>query len=213
MNKVLFLDLETTGLDASKHGIIQIAMLMEIDGKIEGELFLDVQPFPDDWITLNDVADFIQWKNIGFCDEATEDRVIEPSGIKLIDIANKHLPPKQVHKIILAFLNDYISKFDKTDKAYLAGYNVQFDRNFISQFFKKCGDNYLGSYLNWKCLDPLYLLWQMDADGEISLENYKLETACKHFGVELIAHNALSDVKGTYELYRKLRAKNEQIKA
>lgn len=33
MKKVLWLDLETTGLDCNNHGIIQIAMLMDITGK------------------------------------------------------------------------------------------------------------------------------------------------------------------------------------
>ena len=206
MKKVLFLDTETTGLDATKHGIIQLAMLIEIDGKIEGELLVDVQPFEEDLIVIIEDCPNMIYKRAELIKNmaAIGDISIFPSDIKIENLVNFDFPA-EAHQKIIAFLDKHISKFDKADKAYLGGYNVQFDRNFISQFFKKCGDNYLGSYLNWKCLDPLYLLWQMDADGYISLENYKLENVCKHFGIEIEAHNALSYIKATYELYRKLR--------
>jgi len=49
------------------------------------------------------------------------------------------------------------------------------------------------------------MLWQMDCDGEIELENYKLETVCAHFGITLYAHNAISDIKATRELYYLLK--------
>ena len=211
MKKTLWLDLETTGLDAAKHGIIQIAMLMEIDDKIEGELLIDIQPFSEDILNIKDIE--FEYGDIAFIDKIKVDDIIESSGIKMIDIIQKHIKSKEAYQKIIKFLDGYISRFDKLDKAFLGGYNVQFDRGFISAFFKKNGDYYLGSYLNWKLLDPLYLLWQMDADGFISLENYKLETTCNHFGIEISAHNALSDVKATYELYRKLRRENESKEA
>lgn len=211
MKKTLWLYLETTGFDAKRHGIIQIAMLMEIDGKIEGELAIDVQPFKEDKFAMfenNGLGDYF-FDSVEFDYYVENDVVCIPSGIAFKDIKEKHIDPKEAHAKISAFLDSHISKFDKTGKAYLGGYNINFDRGFISQFFKKCGDNYLGSYLNWRCLDPLYVLWQMDFDGDISLENYKLETACKHFGIEISAHNALSDIKGTYELHKILGELNE----
>jgi exonuclease I len=44
----------------------------------------------------------------------------------------------------------------------------------------------------------------MDYKGEITLQNYKLETVAGHFGIELKAHDALSDVKATREIIRKV---------
>ena len=42
--KVLYFDTETTGLDAGKHGIIQLAALMEIGGEIVETFNMKFQP-------------------------------------------------------------------------------------------------------------------------------------------------------------------------
>ncbi|MDD4972580.1 MAG: 3'-5' exonuclease [Paludibacter sp.] len=207
MKKILWLDTETTGLDAQKHGIIQLAVLMDIDGKVEGELLLDVQPFDSDVLNINNVE--FEYEDIAFIDKIKPEDIVEPSNIKIIDIVKNHKAPKSAYMSIISFLGNHILKFDKTDKAYLGGYNVNFDRNFISEFFKKNNDNYLGSYLSWRCLDPLYRLWEMDYKGYIALENYKLETVCNHFGIPISAHNAMSDIKATMDLWYRLESGND----
>jgi DNA polymerase III epsilon subunit-like protein len=35
----------------------------------------------------------------------------------------------------------------------------------------------------------------------VRLKNYRLETMCKHFGIELKAHDAMSDIEATKQLY------------
>jgi len=204
--KKVFLDIETTGLIPEKHGIIQIAMLMDIDGEVMDEMLIDVQPFSQDMICLPDGQEELFWSRKQFTEIYPDDltTALQPSGILIKDIVDFDLP-LEGHQKIVEFLDKHIDRYDKVDKAYLGGYNVNFDRGFITAFFKKCDDPYLGSYLNWKCLDPLYMLWQMDCDGEIELENYKLETVCAHFGITLYAHNAISDIKATRELYYLLK--------
>jgi len=202
MEKILWLDTETTGLDPQKHGLIQIAMVMDIDGKVEDEISLDIQPFQKDIMSIQNDNNVFWADNIIWKDENT------PTGITFADIA-KFMLPDEAYAEIIIFLNKHIDKFDKADKAYLGGYNVKFDASFISEFFKKIGDKYLGSFLNWKCLDPLYRLWEMDYKGNISLDNYKLETVCNHYGIEISAHNALSDIKATRELWYRLEASND----
>lgn len=64
----------------------------------------------------------------------------------------------------------------------------------------KNGDVYFGSWFNYKTIDPLSLLHILDGIGSISLENYKLETVCKHYDIPLDAHDALNDIKATREL-------------
>ena len=50
MNKVLFLDLETTGLNPKLNGVIQIAGLVEVDGIVVEEFSCNVAPFKNDKI-------------------------------------------------------------------------------------------------------------------------------------------------------------------
>ena len=208
MKKILWLDTETTGLDATKHGIIQLAMLMDIDGKLVDEISLDIQPFENDMMSIgfDDISnmplDFIWFESKQDYSDAKT-----PTGITFANIA-EFMSPDEAYAEIIIFLNKHIAKFDKTDKAYIGGYNVNFDRDFISAFFKKIGDKYLGSFLNWKCLDPMYNLWEMDYKGETSFENYKLATVAETYGIPLEAHNAMSDIKATRELWYKLQEAN-----
>lgn len=42
--KILWIDTETTGLDPDKHGIIQLAMIVDIDGQIKGKEIFTMCP-------------------------------------------------------------------------------------------------------------------------------------------------------------------------
>ena len=54
-------------------------------------------------------------------------------------------------------------------------------------------------------LDPLYSIRLLQiAEILPVLENNKLETWCKHFGIELKAHDSLEDIEATKKLIGKL---------
>jgi DNA polymerase III alpha subunit (gram-positive type) len=202
--KILWFDTETTGLESSRNGMIQLAMLMDIDGEVVDEIQANIQPFDSDMMSIgiadveNDPQD-ISWQE---SKEAYED-AITPTGIKINDI-RKFLYPQLALAKINAFLQKHISKFDKTDKAYIGGYNIPFDIAFLSKFYEKCGDKYLGSYINWRHIDVRSMLYLANYHGKISLEHYKLETVCKYFSIELEAHNPMSDIKTTREIFYRL---------
>ena len=205
MKKILWCDTETTGLDAKRHGIIQLALLMDIDGKIVDEISFDIQPFETDMMSIGiddlvNIPTDISWAESMFTYEDCK----TPTGITFADIIGFTHPYEAMDKII-SFLDKHIGKFDKSDKAWIGGYNIRFDLDFLSSFCKKAKFAYLGSYLNWRCLDPLYKLWEMDYKGDISYENYKLETVCGMYGIPIESHNALSDIKATRELWYKLQ--------
>jgi DNA polymerase-3 subunit epsilon len=182
MKKILYFDTETTGLDPVKNDIIQLAGLIEIDGKIVEEFDLKCQPH--------------SYENI-------QQEALNTHCFTLEQI--KGFPsPVSVKNNFCAILAKHCDKFDKGDKFYPAGYNCRFDLDFIAQWFIKCKDNYFGSWQNWRSIDPFPALCVMDYKGEITLQNYKLETVAGHFGIELKAHDALSDVKATREIIRKV---------
>ena len=178
--KAFWFDVETTGLESAIHGIVQLAGIVEINGEIKHEFDFKIRPFPAD--AIDDEALLIH----GYTREAIQE----------------FASPKEVYVELLDILGTYVNKFDKTDKFYPGGYNVSFDYGFLQAFFTKCCDKYFGSWFNHRKLDPLPFLWRGDFIGKYRLENYKLETVAKHFGVDLVAHDALSDVRATREIFR-----------
>jgi DNA polymerase-3 subunit epsilon len=184
--KKFFVDTETTGLYANKHAIIQIAYLIDIDGEIKEEGNLFIKPFPD--------------------------QDIDPKALKIngrtIEELNNFMEPQQAHKILLSALGKYCDRYNKTDKFTPVGYNVKFDLDFIYQFFRNNGDRYYGSWFNWCAADPMHFVYYTLSTGRFpQLPNYKLETICQYFGIEINAHDARSDIKATRELYYLLENK------
>lgn len=182
--KALFFDTETTGLNPWKNDICQIACLIEIDGEIKAEFESKVRPF-----------------NIDNCDQ----KALDIHGYTVKDL-EKFPAADKVHLKIKDFWGRFINKYDKMDKFTPIGYNVRFDMDFTQNFFKKNNDSYFSSFVNWKTVDPMYKLYEMDYQGKISLPNYKLVTVCQHFGIEIKAHDAMGDIKATRELLRILQA-------
>lgn len=183
--KVFWLDVETTGLDAQKQDIIQLAYMIEIDGetKMEGNLF--VQPF--------------SYENI------SQD-ALDVHGTT-IEQLKSYQKPQQAYTELCNILSRYIDKYDRTDKFQPAGYNTRFDLDFLKQFFIKNNDKYFGSWFNYKTIDPLAVLYFLDGMGDISLPNYKLGTVCNHFEIAIDAHDALSDIRATKLLAEILHSK------
>lgn len=177
--KVFNFDVETTGLFANTHGINQLAFIIEINGEVVEEHNFLIRPFQTDKI---------------------DKKALEVQGRTVKDLLKGQLP-EEVHEQVVEIMAKYINKFDPADKFYPCGYNIAFDTNFLIQFFKKNDDNYLGSWLKLNAqIDPLYILRMLDYMGQISLENYKLETVCNALGIEIDAHDALSDIRATVEV-------------
>ena len=184
--KILWLDLETTGLDEHLHGIISLAMLAEIDGVLVDELYVEMFPTGRD----GDI------------------KALEINGYT-IEQVKSFRPWERVKVDVDMFLQTHIDKWSKTDKFILAGQNVKdFDLKFLKSYYEACGDNYIFSYIKaGPYIDTLpTLTFLQDVDLVPTLPNSKLITICDHFGVTLDnAHNALADIKATREVYGKMK--------
>jgi DNA polymerase III subunit epsilon len=181
-NKICWIDTETTGV-TSKHGVIQISSLMEDNYKIIDNLNLFIQPLKNDLI---------------------DDEALAVHGYSREDIANFTEAPSAM-VLFQSYLSRYVNKFDKKDKLILAGYNINFDKDRVRDFFTKQGDKFFGSWFFWPTIDVTSLLAEYMVHSGVQLENYKLGTVCKHFGIEINAHDALSDIIATRDLYKLLR--------
>lgn len=184
MNKILWLDTETTGLNAVKQDVIQIAGMVEINGEVHEEFEYKCQPY--------------SWDDIS--DQALEVHGYSRDHLKTFD------PPTIIKSRVEAILSRWVDKFDKNDKFILAGYNVEFDNRFMREFWKKSGDKYWGSFVEYKVYDG-YPLFQAFANAhQLDVPNHKLVTAAEFFGYNFGAHDALEDIQVTRKVVKDLEA-------
>ena len=187
--KVLYFDTETTGTDPKIHEITQFAGIVEIDGKGVQEFNWRCQP--------------TRWNTIDL-------GALKVTGIGIEDL-KKNEPAKVMYERIRQLLDKYIPKYTKIfDKFYPAGHNVTFDLQFFDAFVRQHGDadaTKWGSvtWQNWRSMDTRVLANYLSAEGKLKLPDLKLETLCGHYGIELKAHDAMSDIRATMELNKYLR--------
>lgn len=182
MKKILYIDVETSGLDSKTNDILQIAGLIEINGEIKEKFNYFMQPF--DYTTIEESALAINKLTVAKLKTFESPRVVY---FKLIKVFDK-----------------YIDKYNKKDKFSPAGYNVNFDRDFLNQFFIKNCDKYFGSYVDYHLIDPASVLALLEYKGLIELESYKLENVCDYFGIPIKSHDAMEDITATHKLIQKL---------
>lgn len=183
--KVLFIDTETGSVNTNKAALIQLSGIIRIDKKdVETFNFL-IKPFSGAEVTQ--AALEVQNRSL----EELETDVYESEEV--------------VYQKLIRIFDKYIDKYNKADKFVVAGYNVKFDVEILKAFFERNNNKYLFSYLDSSMLDPLYSIRLLQIAGILPvLENNKLETWCKHFGIELKAHDSLEDITATKELIFKL---------
>ncbi len=89
----------------------------------------------------------------------------------------------------------------KVEDCIMVGQNVAFDSGFLEYAFAQ---NKITNSMHYYKLDTISIAWAK-LHKEPDLEHFSLRELCKRFGIENEkAHNALSDARATYELYKKL---------
>lgn len=189
--KILFFDLETTGLDPKKNGIHQLSLMLEVDGEIVKEVNVNVRPFPQDEINPD---------------------ALKVSGLTPEQIVGEgYYSPQSVYKSLTTLLDAYCDKFDKRDKVFLCGYNSQsFDSQFLRAFFEKNGDKYFGSYFWTVNFDVMVMAGFYLAEQRPDMPDFKLATVAKFMGIEVDEtklHDATYDLILTRGIFEKLKNK------
>lgn len=181
--KILWFDVETTGLYGWKHDIIQFAYIVEIDHVVKEEGVFTMQP-------------------LNFTD------AIDGRALKIHGMTRNHLAQfqsaREGHNQIVQVLRKYINPNVREDKFTPACYNAKFDMDFLQANFKKHGNKDFAKYLDYHSLDPMALVVYLRYYGGIKTENVKLATVARHFGIEFQAHDAMEDIRATRMLAQKL---------
>lgn len=181
--KFCFVDLETTGVDLAKNGVLQISGMIRVSPSGAGQVFnFKVQPFATDVI---------------------DDEAMKISGLN----PKEGDSPKEVHDQLVQILGQYVDKYDKRDKFFFVGYNSSFDNQFLRRFFEKCGDKYFGSWFWFPDIDVMRMAAVALADSRPNMINFKLATVARALGIEfdpMKAHDATYDLEKTVEMFDKL---------
>ena len=186
---VLWLDCETGGTDPERHALLQVAGLIEMPGISDVEFEYKIRPFPDDGV---------------------EDAALQVNGFDR-EAVRGFYDPSIVHDVLLRHFGFAVNCFNRADKMIFAGYNAQFDLNFMHAFFRKCGDPYFGSWVWWPGLDVAVLAMERLRFVRHHLPNFKLGTVAAFLGIEAQGdlHDALTDVRLTRNVYRRLQTFNQ----
>ncbi len=182
MIKILFFDVETTGLDYKIHGIHQLSGMLEIDGQVVETFDFKIKP--------------------------PKHLVVDTEALKVanvtIDDILKYPDEKEVYKQFIEMLAKYIDKYNKVDKAFLAGFNnAAFDNDFLRAFFIRNNDNYFGSWFWSGSLDVMVLANEYLKDVRSDLINFKLRTVAQYL-LGSIDESKLHDATYDNELTRNI---------
>jgi len=184
--KVAWIDTETTGLDPKKHGIIQLAIIIEIGFKPVARAEFRMNPTGKEF---------------------------DPQAMAIHGLSEEQIsayPTTCATKgKIEKFLGQFVNKYDRQDKLIPGGYNVDFDIDFMRVMWEETGDKYFHSWFDHAPID-IYrahrlLEWAGIADAP---PDRKLETMAKMYGIETPnSHDAAADIETTRRIAEIIRSK------
>ena len=187
MNYVFYVaDIETTGLDARKHDVIELSLHR-----------------------LGDTSENSQktWCLKPLTPETTEAAALKINGHKLEDITHKtkegrerYLDPVPT----LVEIEDWLAEDGvPAEKRFLIGQNIAFDKERLVQLWSKCNSD--GSFpFGRRLIDTMIVELFFDFCKGQFAEGYSLKNLGKKYGIKNDkAHTAAADVKATKEIFEK----------
>ncbi len=172
-----FIDTETTGLDAERHELIEVAGVVV---RITDPKNLDA------YEVVEEFEYKIKPERIGDAD---------PVALKV----NHYDPSNWGSAVSLKEAMTGVST--KTEGAVLVAHNVAFDSMFLERAFKATG---VVNKMHYHRLDTISMAYAV-LHGNEDVDHLSLRALCNHFGiVQDVQHEAMADVRSTLELYKKL---------
>lgn len=177
MNKSLYVDLETTGLNPKENGIVEIAALYVENGEIKDKFEKILKPFAEDVIEA----------------EAMNVHGVDIQSDEAIDARDGYME-------FIHFMGRFVDKYNKEDKMFLKSYS-SFDSAFLRQFFNKNNDPYYGSWFYNPNIDMLSVIAYLMQGDRSKLKNFKLVTVAEYLGIKIKnAHRAMDDCYAMYDI-------------
>jgi DNA polymerase-3 subunit epsilon len=179
MNKILFVDTETGGINPDKDSLLSIGLVLWEDGSIKDskEIFIKHEEYfiVDRAKRINRIEiDFLNKYGINELDAISE----------VMDFCKKH--------------------FKNNDKVTLAGHNITFDVGFLKKLFYRNKVKF-GMLFSHRYIDTATILKYLYIAGKINVNISSSDAAFKHFNIKVDKrHSALNDAIATAELFTNL---------
>ncbi len=184
--KTIFFDVETSGTDHTRHGILQLAGIIEIND-VEVERFdFFMKPFPDQYI---------------------DEGALKANGITKRDIEIRFSQPNVVYNKFITLLDNHVDRFNRNDKFHLVGYNSRFDDGFLRKWFENNDNKYYGSYFFWPSLDVSNMVAVKYREWRHKFSNFQLMTVADRMKIDIDinrAHDAAYDVEVTRAIFNRI---------
>lgn len=180
--KLLFCDLETTGLDPVQNGIHQMAFQVYTKGRFIKRFSMKVFPFEDDVL---------------------EEEALEAGNVTEAQIRG-YQDPLIAHKTLKTILRRFVDPYLPSDKFLFIGYNPNFDKDFLCEWFKKCNDPYFMSWIFWPPIDVAQLALFDLVEERHKMKKFNLETITNHYAMnskDTKFHDAVYDVEMTKRIF------------
>ena len=192
--KILLFDVETTGLDPVKNGIITLSGAIIINGEVRNWFDFKCRPLATDDISPE---------------------ALEVNGLTVDEIMAWQ-EPKEMLRQFHGLLEDYVrprdNKHNNRNRFTPMAYNAMFDVNFLSECYKKSGFrpvaskkyDILGSVLNRGLTQDVHKVVTVleFLCPELNLKSHKLSTVAEALGIPINAHEGISDCRATWELWK-----------
>lgn len=181
--KLLFFDVETTGLDPKVHGIHQLAGEIVLDGRVIRDFELKINPFK------------------GY---QTDVRAMEISKTSSLDLL-KYQQEKIAFFNFKCMIEDYIVPH-LNDRFFLVGWrNPEFDNRFLQALFERNGcKDLFDSYFWSNSIDVKVLATQYLMDKRPIMESFSLAPVAGYLGIPVDQsklHKASYDAYLTRKVY------------
>ncbi len=193
--KILFIDVETTGVNPDRNGLTQISGCVQIGDEVRESFDYFVRPFPQDEIELSALE----------VTGLNRRQFLLPDHPDFLAVPGQHFEsPKDIYVRLAEMLGRYVDQYKKNDKFQFVGYNAHsFDMPFMRRFWEKNGDRYFGSWFWYPCLDVMLVWAQILQPVRGELSNFKLATVARHCGIN-VDDSRLHDSQYDIELTRQL---------
>jgi len=183
--KLIYLDIETTGIPCPASGLIQLSGAIEIDGEFKEQFNFRMRPFPEDVVS---------------------DEALTVNGASRADLA-VYDESARVFEQFVDLLGKYVDRYDRSDKFHLVAYNARFDADHLRAWFEKCGDRYFGSWFWHPVIDVMGLASVVLMRERPDICGYKLVTLAEAMGLHVdedAVHDAVYDAELTRQLFPRL---------
>jgi DNA polymerase III epsilon subunit-like protein len=177
--KILVIDTETGGLDATQQSILSLGAVIWSQGSIVDSIHILIHE-----------AEL-------HCD----DSALKVNGFTREQIEVDGIGPAQA----VQTLHNFLLKNDYRGKVVLAGHNVQFDIGFLRRLYRLAGQDFDKKF-SYRPICTMTLALALELAERFSFRSTSLNSLCEHFGITIRAqgaagaHNAKEDAMATARL-------------